>query len=545
MKHKKSLGFCAVFLAVALLLAACGQPASSGTGEESPSAVQESSAAAGEAAGAAGGNSYPIVTDGSIELTYWTPLNASAAKFISNFSENTAYQQMQEDTGIKLKFIHPAAGQEKEQFNLLIASNDLPDILAYAQAYNGGEFQGMRDGFFLDLTDKLPALAPEYYKLIQEDEEFFREVSDDDGRITAFCGYKPQGDPPYRRVILRNDVLEEIGVAEVPRTIDEYEAMFDKMLAAGITPYLPIKDIKGVEMQFAGIFGLYAESTIAEGVRWGKKEDGSIYLAHIEPEFKDYLTLMNKWYQKGYIYKDFTSVDEPQANTMFDTKQVGMIIGPIVANYNRSQSQDFTVTSAPYPRLQEGDQLHYEFTDIWPRMNYNETTAVITKDCQYVDEAIRLMNWGVEGVNWDTVDGKRTYNDTMLNNEKFGTEEASYIYKMHFAPKLTYLDTECHANLLKSPGALESRFWHADDPNVDSSHRLPPFQLSSEALSRRASIMSNVTTYCDEMVLKFIIGTEPLDNFDKYVETVKSMGVDEAIQLTQEAYDQYMNKTLQ
>lgn len=56
----------------------------------------------------------------------------------------------------------------------------------------------------------------------------------------------------------------------------------------------------------------------------------------------------------------------------------------------------------------------------------------------YTQEGADLYNWGVEGINWDWQGDKRVYNDTMLNNPKFGTEEASYIYKMLFAPKWAY-----------------------------------------------------------------------------------------------------------
>ena len=46
-----------------------------------------------------------------------------------------------------------------------------------------------------------------------------------------------------------------------------------------------------------------------------------------------------------------------------------------------------------------------------------------------------------------------------------------------------------------------------------------------------------VTTF----VLKFIIGTESLDSWDTYVETVKSMGIDKVIEAEQSAYDRYMS----
>lgn len=495
---------------------------------------------------------YPIAQEG-VTLTCWMPLSPAASKYITTMGESPAWQEYQKRTGVTIEFIHPTPNQEREQFNLLIASNNLPDILYFPQAYQGGAFQGMRDGLFQDVTDLLPAYAPDYYKLIAEDEEFFREVSDNDGRIVAFCGYKPQGDPPARRILFKEDVLEQLG-ASVPKTLAEYEALFEKMKAAGITPYLPVKNINGVEMQFAGMYGIYAESTDANGIKFMKDENGVVKLAQIEPGFREYLKLMNDWYQKGYISKDFTSVDEQQANTLFDSGAVGMIIAPCVAAYNRGQNQGFSIVTAPYPRLQAGDKLHYEFLDIWPNMNRMETTAVITKDCKNVEAAVQfmnyaytqegaeLLNWGVEGLNWDWVDGKRVYNDTMLKNEMFGTEEASYIYKAHLAPKLTYLDTECHANLLKSPGALAVRMAWADDPDVDTLYQLPPFELSADAQARRAEIMNDVTIYCNEMVLKFIIGTEPIENFDQYVQTLKGMGVEEAIALTQEAYDAYMSK---
>ena len=44
------------------------------------------------------------------------------------------------------------------------------------------------------------------------------------------------------------------------------------------------------------------------------------------------------------------------------------------------------------------------------------------------------------------------------------------------------------------------------------------------------------------MTLKFITGAEPLDNFDNFRATIKSMGIDEALQLKQDGLDAYMAK---
>ena len=82
----------------------------------------------------------------------------------------------------------------------------------------------------------------------------------------------------------------------------------------------------------------------------------------------------------------------------------------------------------------------------------------------------------------------------------------------------------------------------SDDDKIDSSLQLPPYQLEEDEQQRLGEIMTPVNTYIDEMTLKFITGAEPLDNFDNFRATIKSMGIDEALQLKQDGLDAYMAK---
>ena len=528
-----------VLLVVALLVSAISG-CSKQNGKEKTSGDGNAPTKEASTDGQTGGDSE--FSQEPVTLTYWVPLNGSASKFISSYNENTAYQEAMKRLGINIEFIHPAVGQEDEQFNLMLLGDKLPDIIAYGNKYIGGEFQGMRDGVFLDLTDLIPEYAPDYNKLLQGDEEFYREATDNERKIAAFYGYKMSGDPPFTRWILNDGVLNKLNV-EIPQTIDDFEVMFDKMLAEGITPYALAA--KGYEEQLMGLWDIVKDFYIQDGqIKFGQMQEG----------FKSYLTLLNEWYSKGYISKDFTSLDVNTTNTLFDSGAIGTFTGPIVANYNRGEALGIKVVPAPYPRLQPGQKLHYQSANLWPKMTQNECTVVISKDCSNVEAAMKflnygytqegadLLNWGVEGLNWEQNGDQKIYNDLMLNNEKFGTEEASYIYKMHFSPKLNYPDTICHANLLKSEGALNVRLQWKDDPDMDSTLQLPPFQLDADQQQRLGEIMTQVNTYCDEMVLKFITGAESLDNFDKYVAAIKSLGIEEALQLKQEGYDNYMKK---
>ena len=77
---------------------------------------------------------------------------------------------------------------------------------------------------------------------------------------------------------------------------------------------------------------------------------------------------------------------------------------------------------------------------------------------------------------------------------------------------------------------------------MDGSYRLPNLQFTEEENSRLTEILTDFDTYANEMVYNFIMGQEPLDNFDQYIEGCKSMGIEEAISIYQAAYDRYMSK---
>ena len=483
---------------------------------------------------------YPLA--GSPTLTYWMPLNAGVAKYIKSYDENYAYAKMQEITGVDIEWIHPAAGQETEQFNLMMASRDKPDLIAMANKYDGGEYQGVRDGVFLDLTDLIEKYAPNYWNLLQTHEDFRRTAVDKDGMIAAFCTYKEPGDPPASRLIIHESTMQAIGET-VPETIADWDRIFEKIYATGVIPYLLAAN--GVEPIFVGAYDTYPGFYV--------NLEGKIEYGYITEGFRQYLTQMHEWYEKGYITKDFTSLDSNTRRTKFDSGEIAVLADAIVATFNRAVKAGNPIISTPYTTVERGATLHWIDADVEPRWINNENTTAISAKCEnveaalrfldfaYSEEGIELLNWGVEGVNWDWVDGQRVYNDLMLKNELYTTENASYIYKVHFATKYTQRATYCHANLLASPASLAIRFQYND--NYDYAFYLSSFiTYDEDDAVRRAELMADINTYVNEMVLKFITGVEPMSNFDKYVQTVRSMNIDEVLDIITKGYTEYMSK---
>ena len=52
--------------------------------------------------------------------------------------------------------------------------------------------------------------------------------------------------------------------------------------------------------------------------------------------------------------------------------------------------------------------------------------------------------------------------------------------------------------------------------------------------------MTNLDTYAQEMILRFITGVDSLSNFDAFSAQIEELGMSRAIELTQQAYDRYM-----
>lgn len=55
------------------------------------------------------------------------------------------------------------------------------------------------------------------------------------------------------------------------------------------------------------------------------------------------------------------------------------------------------------------------------------------------------------------------------------------------------------------------------------------------------TVAADICTYLSENVLQFIYGQKDMGEWDSFVETVRGMGVDTAIEAKQAAYDDYLN----
>ena len=105
------------------------------------------------------GKGYPIETDS--KLTYWVAMNSNVSASAANIADTEFAKELTKRTGVEVEYIHPPQGQESEMFSLMIASDELADIIEYdwLRALGGPE-KAIKDKIILPLGVYFKNYAP-------------------------------------------------------------------------------------------------------------------------------------------------------------------------------------------------------------------------------------------------------------------------------------------------------------------------------------------------------------------------------------------------
>jgi len=206
-------------------------------------------------------------------------------------------QKWNEKYGVNFELVYVEQSSAADQINLLVSSGECPDVLQSINAQSYFE-QGIIGGWT---------------------EEFFREnapristfIDETDANAWSYCKYDGElmySIPGFRLynsvtapVIWRTDWLKNVGIDEIPVTLEEVEEAFYKFAQED-------PDGNGVDDTYAmskemlnaiyGAFGFVRDYWIEDG-------EGGVIYGDVMPEAKDALELLNKWYADGVLDPEF------------------------------------------------------------------------------------------------------------------------------------------------------------------------------------------------------------------------------------------------
>lgn len=484
------------------------------------------------------------------EISYWVEMNPAAIPVAQNLNEVEYFKQLEERTGVKVKFLHPPAGQGAEQFKLLIASrNDLPDVIetSWTGAYPGGPEKAIKDGIIIPLNEYIDANAPHYKSALEVDAELLKQAKTDSGTIYGFHAINVGENRGFGGLILRQDWLDDLGL-ENPTTISEWETVLKRF-----------RDEKGAEYPLSLSSGQLKSgnafnTAFGVGDSFYLDDNGQVQYGPLQPEYKEYLQLLKDWYAQGLLDPDFASLDSKAIESNILNGKSGATFGYVggsIGKWSKAATDpNFKLIGAHNPVFTEGEEPMFlgEYSHKIRGGSAAITTAAKNPaaiaewlDYRYTDEGITLKNYGVEGLTYDVVDGVETYTDLIMNNPEglaIGNALAKYTQASYPGPGLCELPnyTKQYYQLEEQRKSAEIYNRYADNAGK---HVMPPIVATPEESKEQANILTEITTYLDEKFVGFITGVEPLENFDAFVENLKGLGIERVVEIKQAGVERY------
>ncbi|MGG4142524.1 ABC transporter substrate-binding protein [Paenibacillus algorifonticola] len=557
MKRKMGLVILSSALLVGLM-SACSQnnAPNEGAAAGSPANAGSSSPAAGEEKL----TEIPLpITNEAFTINYWRANDAKLTASMDNFGEMASYKKKEELTGIKVKFTHPPLGQQKDQFNLLIATKELPDVIYYnwADAVGGPE-KMIEDGRIIRLNELIDQYAPNLKNIIESDPDVKKQIALDDGTIYMFPLLKLDALKlnATSGPIVRKDWLDKLGL-KAPTTIEEWHTVLKAFKEQD-----PNGNGKADELPFTGNWGpgnltKLHDFSPAFGVIGGfEMKGGKVAFGPIEPEYKNFLETMAVWYKEGLIDPEIMTNDGKAFDYKITNHLAGSYLGGVFSgmgkyfNLMRETDPSFNLTGVPWPQSPDGN-AYATFNMNNKVLTYGEAITssadkdqlkyiVQWMDFNYSPQGSDLFNFGIEGESYEKDGDAIKFTGIITDNPNGLTYDqalASYALSIMDGPinqDSKYLDA-----LLFDQGQRDA---NTEWMKASSELTLPPIRLTMDEASTVTSIMSQVNTYLNETMTAIINGQKPISEFDKMVETIKSMGIDQAVDMHQAAYERYQTK---
>lgn len=497
--------------------------------------------------------SYPIDTDETLSLiaTFPDPLFASYPNAMADCS---IYKVAEEKTGIHVEYEGLSTSASAEKFNVMIAGGDLPDMVGWGLNYTSGNDDAIEKEDYLDLSEYVAEYAPNYYKYLSTDDQLLKSALTASGYLPAFFALVTEDSLSKAGLVIRTDELEKLGL-DKPYTIDEWEETLEAFKNDGIDqPLVMLAPGAMMDNWIAGAFDVAAYcNNFPMSAAPIFVKDGEIKFGPIEDGFLDYITLMNDWYNKGYIDPDFISINAnwngPDYSAAITNGEAGIFYtdwGNIGGYIEASEIEGFDLEATYDMHASEDSVNHFA---VFTKKSAGNG-VIITSNCDnvelacrwadwwYTDEGSLLANYGVEGEGFEYVDGVPTFTELVTDSD-LGMRDALLVYASNNTI-CCVVDNNAVASGYSEVDKAAPEIWAE---GMDDEYVIPTTvtqSLSAEENTEAVNIYSDIETLCMEYIAKFITGDKSLDEYDSFVEQIESMNIQGYLDIYQEAYDRYM-----
>ncbi len=439
---------------------------------------------------------------------------------------------IEEKVNIKLDVTTVVGGDYQEKLNIVIASQDLPNIIHIMGSPSEINKYGA-DGALLDLLPHLGKM-PNVKKYLEENNAKYLSYLSADGKLFAFPPGQGAGETNRRGWLYRKDIFEKHDL-KIPETSDDLYALMKQIKGLYPDSY-PYTWRGGLSSQISMFVPLW-------GTGWKAYFDhdaGKFNYGPIEDEFKEMVEYINKAFNEDLLPPDILTLTTAQWQNLVSTDKVFITTDYLtrIDTLNsavREENPDFTIAyMKPIAMGSKGENKFTYSTIISNALTISSTNKELDAtfrlfDFYLSDEGMELLSWGEEGKTYNVVNGERKF----INSESIADIRNNF--------GLTTYGTNVNMDYNSHMSTFSPELFDAYEQGVkyDMREDIEP-AFTEEEYEEFVHLDEALKKHKETAVAQFFIGSRSLDEWDQYVQETMNLGVERYLQLYDNAYQRTM-----
>lgn len=470
-----------------------------------------------------------------------------------NWNDVMLFNEYQKMTNMQVKWEMVPHASLAEKRNLALVGGNLPDAFHSAGMPVADIMKYGEQGTFVALNDLIEKYAPNFQKILDENPDVKQALTFPDGNIYSFPLMAEPEFLSYRigpKPRINEEWLETLGM-DMPETTEEFYQYLKAVKEndpngngeADEIPY-GAPDIDTLMTYLKGSFGLANKGTSNANVDLDP-ETGEMRFYPISNEYKELMEYVNKLYSEGLIEESIFTLTSEQYHANGSEAKYGStvwynpvdIFGDVASVYTGLPALEGPHGDKQFNSLMSNVVIPGAFVITSANENLESTVRWI--DYFYSDEGMKLFFMGIEGETYEEDEnGEPVYMDHILNSKDGLT------YEQELAKYLTFpgggFPTITHRKYFRGPANSPEDLQAAEqlEPNLIK-EPWAAFKYTNDETKVIVSTGSDIDKYVEEMRDKFITGDASLSEWDEYVKTIESIGLEKYMSVKEEALERY------
>lgn len=402
---------------------------------------------------------------------------------------------------------------ESQAFMIMMSAGNLPDIIMHRSTQ---DFFIYGKEKFIDIGKYSNRYMPDFENYISDKENIQNSMVAPDGGMY----FVPQTEDTAEKICLfvRSDWLKKLNLS-VPQNAVEYENVLRAFLNGdpngnGIKDEIPYTSF---HMNNDNIYGIEVLYSLWNAYPSWYAENGIVKYGPAQPEFKNAINALCRWYAEGLIDREIFTFGDGNASEKLNN--CGMLFENLVSAANLKLSENsFSAVQPCAPILKMHNCVPYGWG--------------ISKNCKDILTAVQYFNF------WFTDKGRKLANYGISDNpsaiseiiESGAQSDFGYPRDYDFA-RIFYGDEEKKAARLSDSSVFYMRL---------------PFSLqyTEDNFSDYMRMYNETEAYVMECVKKWVMGVENINNrYNDFLNDLNRLGLNEMTEIQQQTYNKSIEVT--